>query len=244
MALGVDALELDVHLSGDGRVVVIHDPTLDRTTDRSGRVDRLSLTEIQKADAGARFTRDRGQSWPWRGRGVRVPTLDEVLHTFPETPLLIEVKSAAASRATRRAIEDHGATARCVVASFSWEALEAFRGSGISLGSSQRDIRRLLPRALLRLSVDQPAFDVMCTPTRYRGLPLPVGGFASILYASGVPVHVWTVDDPRQAQRLWDQGVRGIITNDPAAIRGKREAGSGKRRWEAVPGATQRSHGQ
>jgi glycerophosphoryl diester phosphodiesterase len=136
--LGVDALELDVHLSGDGQVVVIHDPTFDRTTDRSGRVELVTLSEIQQADAGARFTADRGSTWPYRGRGITVPTLDDVLDAFPATPLLIEIKALAASRATREAIERHGAVDRCIVASFHEDAKDAFRGSGIARGASRR----------------------------------------------------------------------------------------------------------
>lgn len=219
VALGVDALEMDVHLSRDERVVVIHDPTLDRTTDLSGRVDQLRLKEIQHADAGARFTRDRGQSWPFKGKGLAIPTLDQVLATFPAVPLLIEIKSPAASAAARAVIERHRAVDRCIVASFTEDAMEAFRGSGIAQGASRRDTARLLWRALLRVPVGHVDFKVMCIPPAYRGLPLPVAGFAHILSPLGVPVHVWTIDDRRKAERLRRKGVRGIISNDPAAIR-------------------------
>lgn len=218
VALGVDALELDVHLSGDGHVVVIHDPTLDRTTSGSGRIDRLSLSEIRRFDAGARFTTDRGATWPWRDRGITVPALDEVLTSFPDTPLLIELKTEAAARGTRELIERHGATDRCIAASFDWRATEAFRGTGIGRGSSQRDTARLLWRALVHLRPAAVDFDVLCMPPRHRGLPLPVGGYAAILEPLGVPVHVWTVDDPAEARALRRKGVRGIISNDPAVM--------------------------
>ena len=216
--IGVDALELDVHLSGDGHVVVIHDPTLDRTTDASGRVDRLALAAIQRADAGAKFTRDRGTTHPWRGRGITVPTLDEVLGSFPAMPLLIEIKDKAASRATRDLIEQHAASARCIVASFDDDAMTAFAGSGIAQGGSRRDTAALLWRALLRAPVRRVRFQVLCMPPSHRGLPLPIGGYARILEPLGVPVHCWTIDDPRDAERLRRRGVRGIISNDPAAI--------------------------
>jgi glycerophosphoryl diester phosphodiesterase len=216
--IGVDALELDVHLSGDGHVVVIHDPTLDRTTDASGRVDRLALADIQRSDAGAKFTRDRGTTHPWRGRGITVPTLDEVLGSFPAMPLLIEIKDKAASRATRDLIEQHAASARCIVASFDDDAMTAFAGSGIAQGGSRRDTAALLWRALLRAPVRRVGFQVLCMPPSHRGLPLPIGGYARILEPLGVPVHCWTIDDPRDAERLRQRGVRGIISNDPAAL--------------------------
>ena len=218
VALGVDALELDVHLSGDGHVVVIHDPTIDRTTDGSGRVDRLTLTEIQRADAGARFTRDRGATWPYRGQGITIPTLDDVLRVFANMPLLIEIKADVASRPVKELIERHGAKERCIVASFREVAMDAFQHSGIAQGASRRDTARLLYRALLRAVPSRVGFDVLCMPPYHRGLPLPVGGYVTILAPLGVPVHCWTIDDPREAQRLRGVGVRGIISNDPGLI--------------------------
>jgi glycerophosphoryl diester phosphodiesterase len=218
VSLGVDALEFDVHLSGDGHVLVIHDPTLDRTTTGSGRVERLTLAEIQRADAGARFTRDRGQSFPYRGQGITVPTLHEVLRSFPGMPLLIEIKADPAARPTRELIERLGAAERCIVASFHEAAMDAFRGSGIARGASRRDTARLLWRAMLRVPVGRVGFNVMCIPPAHRGLPLPVGGYAAILEPSGVPVHCWTIDDPRDAERLRRRGVRGIISNDPGPM--------------------------
>lgn len=219
VAIGVDALELDVRVSADGHVVVIHDPTLDRTTDRSGRVDRLKLADIRAADAGARFTNDRGTTRPYAGKGIVVPTLDEVLESFPAMPLLIEIKARAASRATRDVIARHDAGRRCVVASFDERAMDAFSGSGIAQGGSRRDTALLLWRAALRVPVRHVGFNVLCMPPRHRGLPLPVAGYVAILEPLGVPVHCWTIDDPRDAQRLRRAGVRGIISNDPAAIK-------------------------
>jgi glycerophosphoryl diester phosphodiesterase len=216
--LGVDALELDVHVSGDGHVVVVHDTTLDRTTDGSGRVERLTLAEIQLADAGARFTPDRGTTWPYRGRGITIPTLDEVFRAFPTTPLLIEIKADAAAKPTRELIDRHRATARCIVASFREVAMDAFRGSGIAQGASRRDTARLLWRAVFRVPVARVDFDVLCMPPAHRGLPLPVGGYVRILEPLGVPVHCWTIDDVAQATRLRRTGVRGIISNDPGLL--------------------------
>lgn len=218
VAVGVDALELDVHATADGQVVVIHDPTLDRTTDGSGRVDHLTLAEIRQVDAGARFTNDRGATHPYRAQGITVPSLDEVLQAFPSMPLLVEVKTAMASAATRAVIERSAAAERCIVAAFDEQAMEPFAGSGIAQGASRRDTARLLWRAALRVPVRAVGFNVMCMPPAHRGLPLPVGGYARILEPLGVPVHVWTIDEPRDAERLRHIGVRGIITNDPAGM--------------------------
>lgn len=217
--IGVDALELDVHLTADGQVVVIHDSTLDRTTDRSGRVDRMTLAELRTADAGARFTKDRGVTRPYLGKGITVPTLDEVMETFPAMPLLIEIKTRAASRATRDVIMQHAAQRRCIVAAFDKHAMDAFSGSDIAQGGSRRDAALLLWRAVLRLPVRRVGFTVLCMPPNHRGLPLPVAGYVSILQPLSVPVHCWTIDDPVEAKRLRRLGVRGIISNDPGLLR-------------------------
>ncbi len=218
VALGVDALEFDVHLTRDGRAVVMHDPSLDRTTSGTGRVADLTLDEIRRLDAGARFTTDGGLSFPYVGRGVVAPTLEDVLTEFPSLPLIIEIKTPNASAEVLRVIRAHGAESRCVPSSFVDHALDVFQGTGIPIGASPQHMRELFWPGLLRRPVGRVPFQLVSMPTVHKGLPLPVGGFARILEPLGVPVHVWTIDDPRVAQRLWGKGVRGILTNDPAVM--------------------------
>ena len=103
--LGADAIELDVHLTSDGKVAVIHDETIDRTTDRSGSVASMTMRQIRAADAGYRFPGADG-SFPFRGTGLKVPTLGEVLKWLPEgTGLVVEVKARAAVPATIKALK-------------------------------------------------------------------------------------------------------------------------------------------
>ncbi|MEA2625619.1 MAG: glycerophosphoryl diester phosphodiesterase, partial [Candidatus Binatota bacterium] len=87
---GAEILELDVHATRDGEVVVIHDPTVDRTTDGHGAVRDLTLADLGRLDAGHAFLRDGG--FPFRGSGIRVPTLAEVIDEFPTVPLNVEIK--------------------------------------------------------------------------------------------------------------------------------------------------------
>src|SRR5919109_2850030 len=115
---GADALELDVHATADDVAVVVHDPTLDRTTSATGAVATLPLERVRAADAGARFSPDGGRTFPWRGRGLRIPTLDEVLVAFPTTPLVIEIKTPRAQDAVRRTLLERRALDRSVVMSF------------------------------------------------------------------------------------------------------------------------------
>jgi glycerophosphoryl diester phosphodiesterase len=221
IALGVDGIELDVRATADGQIVVIHDPTVDRTTGGIGAVAELTLARVQQLDAGARFTTEGG-AHPWRDRGLAIPTLDEVLRDTPGTPLLIELKTPAASAGTRAVIERHAASERCIVASFDYRATLPFHGSGIRTGSSRRDVARLLLPATLGFTIRAPGFDTMCIPRAFRGVPLPVAALARALGGAGVFVHIWTVDDAAEARSLWKAGVRGIISNDPAVILAER----------------------
>ena len=218
VALGVDAIELDVRLTTDGEVVVLHDPTVDRTTDGSGAVDAMRWPEIAALDAGFRFTTDQGRTFPWRGRDARIPRFADVLARFPMSFFLVEMKVSAVSAPLRRVIEAAGASSRCIVESFHHAAAGAFAGSAIKVGASQRDLLRLLPRALLHLEASHLDFAFMAIPPIHAGFPIPVSGFVAATRAHGAPVHVWTVNDPREAERFWANGVTGIISDDPAAM--------------------------
>lgn len=215
VAAGADAIELDVHRCASGEIVVIHDDTVDRTTDGNGAVAGMTLADLRSLDAAARCA----GAPVLAGVRCQIPTLAEVLEAFPRTPLIIELKTPAASTETRALIERHRAVKRCLVDSFHSAALEVFRGSGIARGPSRDGVARLVARSFVRtrtwLSVD---LDAICIPRSYRGMPLPVGRIAALLRPSGKPTHVWTVDDPEEARDLWRIGVCGIITDDVAAM--------------------------
>ena len=218
VALGVDALEFDVRLTADGVAVVHHAPTVDRTTDGSGPVAAMTLAELRRLDAGARFTADGGRTFPWRGRGVRVPTLDEVLEEFADVPLLIELKTPLAQQAVHRAIERHAAAAHCVPASSFDAALEVCREAGLAYGGSAREISRLYFRTACRLAAPAARYALLAVPLRHRGLTVPTRRFLRAAHALGRPVHVWTVDDPAVARALWDRGAAGVVTNRPGLM--------------------------
>lgn len=218
VASGADALEFDVHVSADGIPVVHHDPTVVRTTDGRGEISRMTFEQLRRLDAGAQFTKDGGKTFPWRGQGHRIPSLDEVIEAFPVTPILIEIKTPLAAAGVRKAIESHKAEERTLVDSFSAEALTVFADSKIPVGASGGDGARLMYEVLFNLSVTPIRYRALCVPLSYYGLPLPVTRFARVAPAHGCRVHVWTINDPATAKRLWSEGVSGIITDDPAVM--------------------------
>lgn len=222
---GADGLELDVHLSADGIPVVIHDPTLERTTDRRGEIRRMTLAELQSADAGYHFSVDGGQSFPWRGLGVRIPTLADVLERFPETPLLVELKTPEATETVRTVVEAHGAVPRTIFGAFQERALTAICHPPYSACASQPWIAGLKLRTVLRLRGRKGYPRAYAVPDYYRRIEVPTRPFVRAAHALGCPVHVWTVNDPARARVLWNRGVNGIITNYPAAMVRQRDGG-------------------
>ena len=230
VALGVDAIEFDVRLARDGVAMVMHDPTLERTAGRREPVASLTVSELRSADTGATFTRDGGRTFPYRGRSLTVPTLAEVLSRFPSVPMLIEVKVPEAAREVERALEAAGATQRVVVASMTHDAVAPFRGGRVATGASAIDVIRLLAPALMHMERARLPYRALCIPRWYYGVPLPVVRLARAGRHAGAVTHVWTIDDPRIAKRLWRAGVQGIVTNDPATmIRTRTELGDSRR---------------
>jgi len=221
---GADAFELDVRVTRDGAAVVIHDQTLDRTTDLTGLVRARTLAELRAADAGYRFSLDREQSFPFRHKKVRIPTLAEVLWAFPSMPVMIEVKEPEAQEAVQRALLEGDAVERCVLASEHLGALETFREAPFSCGAAGPEISALYRGVLLRRPPRECGYRLLSVPLRWHGLPVPTRAFVRAARAVGAPVHVWTVNDAATARRLWARGVAGIVTNVPEVIRAARES--------------------
>jgi glycerophosphoryl diester phosphodiesterase len=218
VALGADALEFDVQVTRDGALVLMHDLTLDRTTDANGPLASYTLADLRRVDAGARFTTN-GRDFPWRGRGAGVPTFDDVVDALPhELPLIIELKTPAATPALMAAIRRHALESRVIVAGFDPASTVPLRGSTIALGASTPDVASLLLPSMLRRSVASPWYHALCIPPVYRGVPVPVASLARAVRPHGVVTHVWTINDPAHALRLWRAGVQGIISDDPGLI--------------------------
>jgi glycerophosphoryl diester phosphodiesterase len=217
IADGADGLEFDVRLSADGEVVVIHDSTVDRTTDGTGLVERMTLAQLTALDAGFRFhARARD---PVSKTKHRIPTLDLVLRSFPGIPLLVEIKAPLAASATRRLIEKHAAEDRCLVDSFSSMALSVFRGSQIASGAGRSGVAGMLAKSLTGAPSPVPEdVSALSIPRTYYGVPLPIRRLAQIMRSARKPTHIWTVNRSDEARSMWALGASGIITDDVRVI--------------------------
>ncbi|MGH7470977.1 MAG: glycerophosphodiester phosphodiesterase [Longimicrobiales bacterium] len=211
-----DMIELDVHASADGHGVVIHDPTLERTTNGSGPVASRTLAQLQALDAGYQFTLDGGRSYPFRGQGIRIPTIVEVLQALPAMRLTVEVKTAAAQRPLFAAIEQAAASQRVIAAGEFRDYRTEFAGYPGCLSTAREDATLFYVFHRLRLSFLAPVrAQVMqiCEFLGERRVLTP--RLVAELRRRGVPAHVWTVNDAEDMNRLLDWGVDGILTDRP-----------------------------
>ncbi|UQA59336.1 glycerophosphodiester phosphodiesterase [Polyangium aurulentum] len=216
LAAGADRLELDVHASADGEVVVFHDDTLDRTTSGAGPVARLRLEEIRALDAGYHLMAPDG-SRPFRGRGYRVPTFAEVLEAFPDVPLNIEIKvdDVGLVDAVRRLLERFGAMERVLLAAESGALMEKIRARipGVVTGMSLPEVLEFMGSA--GLPAYRPRGTALQVPVSYAGVPIVTRHFVEAARAAGVEVHVWVINDEAEMDALLDLGVDGIMTDFP-----------------------------
>jgi glycerophosphoryl diester phosphodiesterase len=222
--LGVDVLELDVHLTRDGALVVMHDATVERTTDGSGALAEMTLEEVKTLDAAYhwphRISKPQGDERLYRGRGVKVPTLAEVVTRFPELRFNVEIKPAEADagRAVCDELQRLGLADRVLVASFHPQAMDAFRDACPAVPTSgyESEVRWFYLQYRLGLwRFARPSTPALQVPRRAGGYDLTEAGFIAAATARGVHLDYWTINDPQEMRTLVERGAGGIITDRP-----------------------------
>src|SRR5207249_8341911 len=215
LAAGVDYLELDVHGTRDGVVVVIHDSTLERTTNAAGAVRDLSFPEIERLDAGFRFVRDG--TYPFRGQGVRVPSLEELLEEFPDVPLNIEIKQTEPSLepAVVSLLERKGALERSLLAAEDDQIMRRIRShaSGLATSASFGEVRDFFERCFAdRFEGYAPEARALQIPERFGDIDLVGAQTLAAARRFGLEMHVWTVNEESAIDRLLRLGVDGVMS--------------------------------
>ena len=225
---GAAFVELDVRGTKDGEVVIIHDATLGRTTNGRGRVRKRALKDIKKLDAGYWFSPDRGRTYPYRGRNIGVPTLEEFLTTFPEARAIVEIKQARPSivpeviETVRRLKREE----RILLASESDRILKEARrelkkkGLAIATGFSYGEVADFMSwLAGGKKGRYVPAGQALQIPREYAGMTLVSGETVRAAHELGAEMFVWTINESDEMERLLQLGVDGIITDYPARLR-------------------------
>jgi len=218
--MGVDVLELDVHSTSDGALVVMHDAMVDRTTNGAGRVNQMTLAELKKLDAGFKFTPDGGRSFPFRGKGITIPTLQEIFDALPDKTFNVEPKQAEPSITTPLCvmIRDQKMTEKVIVGSFRQQAIDEFRAqcAEVATAATPAEVRDFL--ALYKIGLGEtyrPPMQVLQIPQRLGALQIVSKDFIATARKLNLQVHVWTINETEDMQRLIEMRVDGIMTDYP-----------------------------
>lgn len=211
---GMHLLEMDVHRTRDGVLVVAHDPTVDRCTDGTGELQAFTLAQLKKLDAGARFD-------AWRGKGVTIPTLEEVLTAFPRTPLNIELKHEGPEAQLLEELAKHGALERVCIGSEHDAVAE-------KLAALAPAVCRFYPAgAAMQVAMGvwgaqelaaDPRYDVLEVPMVFGGEVVTTKAFFDACAKISVPVFVWVVDEAADMRALVRDGAAGVMTDLPAVL--------------------------
>jgi glycerophosphoryl diester phosphodiesterase len=221
LELGADAIELDVHASSDGHIVVSHDPDGERMCGVRCEYRRTTLADIQRLDAGTGFVAEDGTR-PFAGKGHGVPTLDQLLSELSDVVLNVDIKQPSPAIAERvvELVRRHRAEQRVILASFQLRTMLRVRAAGYAgvTALSQPELAALHfgPRALFwALPLTGEAAQL---PLRYRGMEFATPTMVDKCHDLGLRVDYWTVNDPGEARALLELGADGVMTDDPAAI--------------------------
>jgi glycerophosphoryl diester phosphodiesterase len=221
--LGVDVLEMDAHITKDSQIVLMHDERVDRTTDGSGWIEDKTLAELKGLDAAYKWSSDDGKTFPFRGQGIQVPTLEELFQAFPQMRYLIEIKLTAnpIDRPLCELIRKYKMEDKVIVASFHDDAMAAFRQTcpQVATSASKGEVTPFVLLGKIGLNgLLSPKFvslQVPFDPSESYNIPVMTKWFIKQSHNKNVKVEPWTVDDPALMREYIAWGVDGIITDRP-----------------------------
>jgi glycerophosphoryl diester phosphodiesterase len=221
--LGADVLEMDAHITKDSQIVLMHDEKVDRTTNGTGLIEDLTLTELKQLDAAYKWSNDDGKTFPYRESGIQVPTLEELFQQFPQMRYVIEIKLTQnpIEKPLCELIRKHNMQDKVLIASFHDQAMSNFRETcpEVATSASRGEVTTfvLLGKVFLSPFVApqyqslQPPFD----PQESKNIPIMTERFIREAHAKNLKVEPWTVDDPALMKQYIQWGVDGIITDRP-----------------------------
>lgn len=219
--MGVDVLEMDLHITKDGQLVLMHDETVDRTTNGTGRIEDMTLAELKALDAGYDWSPDGGQTFPFRGQGITAAALTEVFAAFPDMLMNIEIKrvdNQPIAEPFCQAIRDHGMQDKVLVASFHSDLMAAFRAAcpEVATSATQDEVINFFVRHFLFMpDTYSPPMGALQVPEYQGPIHIVTDRFVKDAHRGNLEVHPWTINEPADMQRMIELGVDGIITDYP-----------------------------
>ncbi len=217
--LGFRYLETDLHASADGVLVCFHDDTLQRTTDATGRLEHRTFAELRRIDAG--FRHDPLGGFPFRARGVGIPSLEEVVLAFPDVQLTLDLKQSGIESLLAEFIDRFKLHDRVIVGSFKDRRIARFRrlaGSSVASSSGPWETRAIWAASRAGRSLNIRA-DAMQVPVSYGRTTVVDARFVRAAHEVGKQVHVWTINEPDEMNRLLDMGVDALISDRPDVLK-------------------------
>lgn len=223
--LGVDGFEVDIRLTKDEEIVVLHDDTIERTSDGVGFVKDFTLDELKQFNFGYQFEDLDGQ-FPYREKKAEIVTLRELFEKFPNTYINIDIKDGPDTYEGSlmpsklwRLIEEYNAENRIVVTSFYSEQVDRFNlyaQNRVALGAGEADVRKAFTAFTSQFGhLYHPRVDVFQIPTKSGVISLDSSKFITFLSKLNIPVHYWTINDTEAMRRLIENGAQGIVTDRP-----------------------------
>lgn len=225
-AAGADGLELDVHRSSDGVVVVCHDDLLDRTTNASGPIQARTAADLARVDAGHRYA-DGAGGFPFRGLGIGIPTLREVLSRYRDMLLIIEMKedSAEMGQAVAAEVRAADAVGRVCAAGYGQRSLDAARAAlpEMATSASRPEAQWAVYRSIAGWPVRRASYNAFQVPETAGWLRIISPRFIRHVHDAGRRIQAWTIDNEPDMRRLLGWGIDGLISNRPDVAVGVRD---------------------
>lgn len=228
LAVGADVLEYDTHITSDGHLVVIHDATVDRTTNGTGTINEMTLEEVQSLDAGYTYTDEEGNQ-PYRDSGVYIPSVAEVFEAYPNTRHLIEMKDTndsdlyeAVIQELWRLIQEHEMEDNIMVGSFLHDINERFEevsNGEIPIGGGEEEVREFVTKHAPYLNgLSETSFDNLQIPTEAEGFDLTTINIIESAEDRNMAVYYWTINEEDTICELIEKGADGLMTDDPELL--------------------------
>jgi glycerophosphoryl diester phosphodiesterase len=218
--LGVDAIELDIRMSKDNQLVVIHDETVDRTTNGFGYVSDMTLEQLKRLDAGYRLEIDQ-RGYPFRNRGIAIPTLEEVFQEIKHTAFVIEIKDTdpKVERKVAKLIKKYKMKKKVIVGSFNDDSIKRFANSTdgkIPIGTGEKTLKFYVFLHKLHLDRIYPLKrNAVQIPVRVGHVDLATERLINTIRERNIAIHYWTINDEKTMKELIKMNVDGIITDFP-----------------------------
>jgi len=204
--MGYKYLETDVHSSKDGKVFAFHDDSLERVTGHIGKISEMTSKEISKIEING---------------SAKIPTLSELLETFPEVKINIDPKADSVVMPLINLLKYTNSLSRVCIGSFSDKRIKHVRkelGSGLCISAGPKAVMKFLA-GKFHFSTSKPDYDCLQVPQRYGPVKIITRDFINKAHSRGLQVHVWTVDDRKEMSELLDLGVDGLMTDEPGTLK-------------------------